>query len=148
LPTSTTGSRGPAAIRATCWAKAATTNCESGQIAVDDRSNEITAVPKRLAMLSLKGCIVTADALNCQRTIAAAVTKQGGDYVLALKGNRGSLHDDVRTFLDDPARPAGAWHNTVDGEHGGIKTRISEVSADIAWPQDRHAWPGLALSAR
>jgi predicted transposase YbfD/YdcC len=115
-----------------------------GQIAVDDKSNEITAVPKLLAMLSLKGCIVTADALNCQRTIAAKVTEQGGDYVLALKGNQGSLHDDVRTFLDDPMRPAEAGHTTVDGQHGRVETRTSEVSADIAWLQDQHVWPGLA----
>jgi predicted transposase YbfD/YdcC len=53
-------------------------------------------------MLSRKGCIVTADALYCQRTIAAKVTEQGGDYVLALKGNQGSLHDDVRSFLERP----------------------------------------------
>jgi predicted transposase YbfD/YdcC len=115
-----------------------------GQIAVDDKSNEIAAVPKLLQMLSLKGCIVTADALNCQRTIAAKVTEQGGDYVLALKGNQGSLHDDVRTFLDDPARASEACHTTVDGEHGRIETRTSQVSADIAWLQDQHAWPGLA----
>jgi predicted transposase YbfD/YdcC len=115
-----------------------------GQIAVDDKSNEITAVPKLLEMLSLKGCIVTADALNCQRTIAAKVTEQGGDYVLALKGNQGSLHDDVRTFLDDPMRPAEAGHTTVDGQHGRVETRTSEVSTDIAWLQDQHVWPGLA----
>src|SRR3954451_6457773 len=66
-----------------------------GQVAVDGKSNEITAVPKLLELLSLKGCIVTADALNCQRLIAAQVVEQGGDYVLALKGNQGSLHDDV-----------------------------------------------------
>ena len=115
-----------------------------GQIAVDDKSNEITAVPKLLEMLSLKGCIVTADAMSCQRAIAAQVTEQGGDYVLALKGNQGSLHDDVRTFLDDPERPAEARHTTVDGEHGRIETRISQVSAEIAWLQKQHAWPGLA----
>ena len=96
-----------------------------GQIAVDDKSNEITAVPKLLEMLSLKGCIVTADAMSCQRAIAAQVIEQGGDYVLALKGNQGSLHDDVRTFLDDPERPAEARHTTVDGEHGRIETRTS-----------------------
>ena len=73
-----------------------------GEIAVDDKSHEITAVPKLLEILSLKGCIVTADVLNCQRTIAAKVTEQGGDYVLALKGNQSSLHDDIRSFLDDP----------------------------------------------
>ena len=72
------------------------------------------------------------------------VTEQGGDYVLALKGNQGSLHDDVRTFLDDPARASEACHTTVDGEHGRIETRTSQVSADIAWLQDQHAWPGLA----
>jgi hypothetical protein len=55
-------------------------------------------------MLSLKGCIVTADALNCQRAIAAKVVEQGGDYVLALKANQPSLHDDVRRFLSDPQR--------------------------------------------
>jgi predicted transposase YbfD/YdcC len=115
-----------------------------GQIAVDGKSNEITAVPKLLAMLSLKGCIVTADAMSCQRSIAAQITEQGGDYVLALKGNQGSLHDDVRTFLDDPERVAEAHHTTVDSEHGRIETRISQVSTEIAWLQERHAWPGLA----
>jgi hypothetical protein len=72
-----------------------------GQLAVDEKSNEITAVPKLLELLSLKGCIVTADALNCQRTIAAKVVEQGADYVLALKANQGGLHDDVRRFLAD-----------------------------------------------
>ncbi len=115
-----------------------------GQIAVDDKSNEITAVPKLLEMLSLRGCIVTADAMNCQRAIAAKVTERGGDYVLALKGNQGTLHDDVRTFLDDPARSAEAHHTTVDGEHGRIETRTSQVSTEIDWLQEQHGWPGLA----
>src|SRR3954470_21156013 len=114
-----------------------------GQLAVDGKSNEITAVPKLLDLLSLKGRIVTADALNCQRTIAAKVVAQGGDYVLALKGNQGCLHDDVRTFLDDPARPVEASHTMVDGDHGRIETRTSLVSSDIEWLQEQHAWPGL-----
>jgi len=114
-----------------------------GQLAVDGKSNEITAVPKLLELLSLKGRIVTADALNCQRAIAAKVVAQGGDYVLALKGNQGSLHDDVRTFLDDPARPAEASHTTVDGDHGRVETRTSLVSGDIGWLQEQHAWRGL-----
>ena len=104
-----------------------------GQLAVDGKSNEITAVPKLLALLSLKGCIVTADALNCQRAIAAQVVGQGGDYVLALKGNQGTLHDDVRRFLDDPGRAAEAAHAAVDGGHGRIETRTSLVSTDIGW---------------
>ena len=77
-----------------------------GQIATNAKSNEITAVPKLLEMLSLKGCIVTVDALNCQREIARQIVDQGGDYALALKGNQGTLHDDVRRFLDE-AHPAG-----------------------------------------
>jgi predicted transposase YbfD/YdcC len=114
-----------------------------GQLAVDGKSNEITAVPKLLELLSLRGCIVTADALNCQRAIAAGVVAKGGDYVLALKGNQGSLHDDVRLFLQDRARPATVAHTTVDGEHGRIETRTSLVCSDIAWLQERHGWPGL-----
>ena len=124
-----------------------------GQLAVDGKSNEITAVPRLRELLSLQGRIVAADALNCQRAIAAQVVEQGGDYVLALKGNQGNLHGDVRTFLDDPERPVvEAAHTTVDGEHGHkpacargrIETRTSLVSTDIAWLQDQHAWPGLA----
>jgi len=73
-----------------------------GQIATDAKSNEITAAPKVLEMLSLKGTVMTTDALNCQRAIAQQIVDQGGDYALALKGNQGTLHDDVRRFLDDP----------------------------------------------
>ena len=115
-----------------------------GQLAVDEKSNEITAVPKLLELLSLKGCIVTADALNCQRAIAARVVEQGADYVLALKANQPSLHDDVRRFLADPQRPADATHRTVDAEHGRIETRTSAVCTDIGWLQQQHAWPGLS----
>ena len=67
-----------------------------GQLAVGDKSNEIVAVPKLLELLSLKGRIVTADAMSCQRKIAEQVIKPGRDYVLALKGNQETLHDDVR----------------------------------------------------
>src|ERR671939_1972101 len=99
-----------------------------GQMAVDGKSNEITAVPK---LLSLKGCIVTADALNCQRVIAAQVVEQGGDYVLALKGNQGSLHDDVRGFFEDPTRTPDLAHPPLAGDHGRIETRTRLISTDI-----------------
>src|SRR5205823_334523 len=65
------------------------------QIATDAKSNEITAIPKLLKMLSLEGTIVTVDALNCQREIAQQIIDQGGNYVMALKGNQGTLHADV-----------------------------------------------------
>jgi predicted transposase YbfD/YdcC len=114
------------------------------QIATAAKSNEITAVPKLLEMLSLKGTIVTVDALNCQRDIARRIVDQDGDYVLALKGNQGTLHADVKLFLDDPeTRPTDA-HTTVDGDHGRIETRACSVSTDIGWLQEVHDWPGLA----
>jgi predicted transposase YbfD/YdcC len=119
-----------------------------GQIATDAKSNEITAVPKLLAMLSLKGTIVTTDALNCQRAIAQQIVDQGGDYALALKANHGSLYDDVSLFLDDPACAPIATAQIVDGDHGRIETRTAMVSGDIDWLQKQHNWPGLAAVAK
>jgi predicted transposase YbfD/YdcC len=115
-----------------------------GQIATDAKSNEITAIPRLLEMLMLKGTIVTVDALNCQREIAQQIVDQEGDYAMALKGNQGTLHADVQTFLDDPQTDAPAGHTTVDGDHGRIETRTSSVCTDIAWLQEDHNWPGLA----
>src|SRR5271168_2584273 len=115
-----------------------------GQIATDAKSNEITAVPKLLKMLSLEGSIVTVDALNCQREIAQQVIDQKGDYVMALKGNQGTLHDDVRTFLDDPKAKLSISASTVDADHGRIETRTAMISTDISWLQEDHKWPGLA----
>ena len=114
------------------------------QIATDAKSNEITAVPKLLEMLTLKGTIVTADALNCQRAIAQQIVDQGGDYALALKGNQGTLHRRRRAVSrrsrqrDDRAAPV------VDADHGRIETRTATVSTDIAWLNKDHRWPGLA----
>jgi predicted transposase YbfD/YdcC len=114
------------------------------QIATDAKSNEITAVPKLLEMLSLKGTIMTTDALNCQRAIAQQIVDQDGDYVLALKANQGTLHDDVTTYLDDPASETVTAVPTVDADHGRIETRTATVSTNIAWLQETHRWPGLA----
>ena len=114
------------------------------QIATDAKSNEITAVPKLLEMLRLKGTIVTADALNCQRAIAQQIVDQGGDYALALKGNQGTLHDDVVLYLDDPASKTITAEPVVDADHGRIETRTATVSTDIAWLIKDHQWPGLA----
>jgi predicted transposase YbfD/YdcC len=113
-----------------------------GQVAVAEKSNEITAVPQLLRMLSLDGVVVTADAMACQREIAQQVVDQGGDYVLALKANQGTLFEDVRLFLGDPA-VALASTTTTDGEHGRIEIREAALSIDIAWLQEDHAWPGL-----
>ena len=74
---------------------------------------------------------MTVDALNCQRTIAQQIIDQGGDYAFALKGNQGTLHDDVGTFLDDPLTKATTEHSTVDADHGRIETRAVVISTDI-----------------
>jgi len=113
------------------------------QIPTDAKSNEITAVPKLLAMLSLKGTIVTTDALNCQRTIARQIIDQGGDYALALKGNQNTLHDDVVRFFGDPGSKVSTAKPTVDGDHGRIETRTATVSTEIEWLRNTHQWPGL-----
>ena len=103
-------------------------------------------VPKLLAMLSLKGTIVTVDALNRQRAIAQQIIDQGGDYALALKGNQGTLHDDVSRFLDDPACAAISTAPVVDADHGRIEVHRTATSLHRhrTWLQEDHKWPGLA----
>ncbi len=118
-----------------------------GQLAVDGRSNEITAVPKLLEMLALLGMVVTAGAMHCQRQLSRQALDQGADYVLALKGNQETLNDDVRLFLDGPATPLVQATRTNKG-HGRIETRTASMSGDVAWLQERHQWPGLAAVGR
>lgn len=113
------------------------------QIATDAKSNEITAVPKLLRMLSLKGTIVTTDALNCQRAIAAQIVEQQGDYALALKANQQTLHDDVALLLNDPEAPQTTMAPEVEAGHGRIETRTATVSTEVKWLQEQHQWPGL-----
>jgi predicted transposase YbfD/YdcC len=113
------------------------------QIATDAKSNEITAVPKLLRMLALKGTIVTTDALNCQRAIAQQIVGQQGDYALALKGNQGTLYDDVILLLDDPELKSSTSAPLVEADHGRIETRTATVSTEIDWLMKQHQWPGL-----
>ena len=113
-----------------------------GQRKVDSGANEITMVPELLALLALEGRIVTADAMHCQKATAQAILDRGGDYVLALKGNRPALLDDVRRMLDDPAAAPGVAEAT-DGDHGRIETRRAEIVHDVAWLAEAHAWPGV-----
>jgi predicted transposase YbfD/YdcC len=113
------------------------------QIATDAKSNEITAVPKLLKLLNLENAVVTVDALNCQRAIAQQIIDQGGDYAFALKGNQGTLFEDVKLHLDDPETEPASQNTTVDADHGRIETRTMSISTDIGWLQETHDWPGL-----
>lgn len=72
-----------------------------GQMKVDGKSNEITAMPKLIRLIDIRGCVITADALNCQKDIAKEIIEAGGDYVLAVKANQPSLHDDIRLLFED-----------------------------------------------
>jgi len=114
-----------------------------GQLRVADRSNEIPAVPALLALLALDGCIVTADAMHCQKDTAQAILDRGGAYALALKANQPALYEDVRLLLDDPQAPPDDVATTTDGDHGRIETRCAAVVHDVAWLAETHAFPGL-----
>jgi predicted transposase YbfD/YdcC len=126
-----------------------------GQVRVAEGGNEITALPELLALLDLSGCLVTIDAIGCQREIARQIVAQGGDYVLAVKGNQPALLEDVQLFLDDAHEQgfrgvAHQEHHTFDAEHGRQERRSYFVSAEVDWLRERHqtdgaqSWAGLA----
>jgi len=109
-----------------------------GQLKVDEKSNEITAIPKLLQLLDVKDAVVTIDAMGCQKEIAQVITEQEADYVLALKDNHKTLYEDVTLFFDEArgtafADIAHAYHETVDGDHGRIETRRYWITSDIEW---------------
>ena len=119
-----------------------------GQTKVDEKSNESVAIPKLLTMLRLEGAIVTIDAMGCQKEVARQIVSKNADYVLALKGNQGALREDVELFAAEQQAngfkdTAVSQHETVDGDHGRIETRIYTVLHDISWLQERHDWVGL-----
>ena len=118
-----------------------------GQVKVVEKSNEIIAIPKLLNMLAIEGAIVTIDAMGCQREIAKAILDKKADYVLALKGNQGSLRDDVEVFVAEQKAKGFAdtdvsQHTTIDGDHGRIETRTTTVIHDVEWLQERHDMAG------
>lgn len=117
-------------------------NLVLGQVKVDDKSNEITAIPKLLSRLDIAGAVITVDAMGCQKKIAEQIVRQGGDYVFSLKGNQGNLHDDVKSFFTSSLSPAVAAVS-YEGDHGRIETRTLRATADIAWLQERHDWNSL-----
>ena len=119
-----------------------------GQVKTEAKSNEIKAIPKLLRLLDLTGCIVTIDAMGCQKKIAGQIIDQQADYLLALKGNQSQLHQDIALFFQDAAQsefqdvPHG-YHQTVDGDHGRIETRQYWIVSDIDWLEDRKDWKNL-----
>jgi predicted transposase YbfD/YdcC len=122
-----------------------------GQTTVDEKSNEITAIPRLLEILDLHGAIVTLDALGCQKEIAAKIRERGGDYVLAVKGNQDHLEDDVMAaFVAETAKA----HNRIssatthDKGHGRIETRVVETMPVPKLVRNQELWKDLTSIGR
>jgi predicted transposase YbfD/YdcC len=113
-----------------------------GQQACEAKSNEITAIPLLLERLALTGALVTIDAIGTQTKIAQAILDRGGDYLLALKDNQTSLHEDIRHYLDDPAATLHSRFETTDGDHGRIEVRRHVVSHEVDWLTTARRFPG------
>lgn len=124
------------------------------QEAVEAKTNECAAILAILDRLSIKGALVTIDAVATTPAIAAAITAKGGDYILALKRNQPTLHDEVAIYFADPATAGLLTVEAVNKDHGRIETRTTTVSHDVGWMAgDRrhpgeHRFPGLASLIR
>lgn len=123
-----------------------------GQIKVDAKTNEITAIPELLEILELKGCIVTIDAIGCQKKIARKIRKRGADYILALKENQEELYFDVTGIFEgaeeiDYLQVTYDYAKTVDKKHGRIERRECWVITDEEWLaliRQKSKWDGLS----
>jgi predicted transposase YbfD/YdcC len=124
-----------------------------GQAVVDEKSNEIPAIPPLLEMLELNGAIVTIDAMGCQKEIATKVRERGADYVLTVKGNQGHLDEDISTYfaeLDEgKRRPRGrSRHTTDERKHGRRDLRFYDAVPVPQKLRDREAWRDLRSICR
>jgi predicted transposase YbfD/YdcC len=120
-----------------------------GQVAVDEKSNEITAIPVLLKTLELSGAIVTIDAMGCQKEIARTIRDEGADYLLALKGNHGHLYEQVVAFWEEAYRRSFkgygvmSYHRQWNEAHGRFEARRCWASSDLSWLPGREEWDGL-----
>lgn len=130
-------------------------NLVLGQVKTDEKSNEITAIPELLDLLYLEGCIVTIDAMGCQTKIVKKIKKKKADYVISLKGNQGTLHNEVKEYYEDLKEEMDKIEKgnhesvkmvrTLDKGHGRIEERKYFYSTDIDWMIDaRKDWTGLS----
>jgi predicted transposase YbfD/YdcC len=124
-----------------------------GQIKVSDKSNEITAIPPLLRALHLNGCIVTLDAMGCQKKVAAQIVEKQADYVLALKGNHQVAEAEVAQYFDyalakeqslyEADGPEFDFFESIEKDHGRIETRRCWQTTDVDWFEDKNLWKGL-----
>jgi len=95
-----------------------------GEVVVDEKSNEITAIPQLLKLIDIEGDVVSIDAMGCQTDIATAIRKKGADYLLAVKGNQALLFEDIKTYFDNPeGLPHESWRGPWEKNHGRIERR-------------------------
>ena len=138
------GGRTPCVVNA--WAAGA--RMAFGEQLVPEKTSEITALPKLIRRLPIRGAVVTADAAGCQREVARAVVEAGADYVLALKGNQGTMEDEIGGLLRDAAAREPRGHaSSTDKGHGRLETRRIWTSADLEWFADRGRWLRLRSAA-
>lgn len=119
-----------------------------GQVKVDEKSNEVTAIPELLRALKLAGCIVTIDAMGTQTKIASEIIAAKADYVLALKGNQSTLHEEVKTFLEDAQAEgfpdiAHEFRKTEEKAHGRVEARCYWICGEVEWLTHHGRWAGL-----
>jgi predicted transposase YbfD/YdcC len=119
-----------------------------GQVKVDSKSNEITAIPELLKLLEIKGCIVTIDAMGCQKKIATAIVNKEADYILALKGNQGNLYQETVEFFENAQTKnfEGMEHEshvTKEKGHGREEIREYRMVRDIDWLPSKNEWTKL-----
>ena len=119
-----------------------------GQLAVDKKSNEITAIPKLIEQLDLAEAVVTIDAMGCQKDIAAAIANKSGGYTLQLKANHKLLYQEAIKYFKTTENTAikdleCLYHKTVDGDHGRIETREYYLSNNLNWCTQKDDWQGL-----
>lgn len=119
-----------------------------GQKSVEEKSNEITAIPEVLDKINIKNQIVTIDAMGTQTAIAEKIRSKRGDYVLALKGNQCSLYEDMRIYFADKdvlreIQQTGHYNRSVEKAHGQIEVREYFQTDDIQWLHQRSKWKGL-----
>jgi len=115
-----------------------------GQQKVDEKSNEITAIPKLLLQLDISGSVITMDAMGCQTAVVDQIIEQNADYMLSLKGNQGNLHKDVKLFFETESTCPEIGHESYDVGHGRTEKRTIRASSDIDWLKEQHSkWTAL-----
>jgi predicted transposase YbfD/YdcC len=124
-------------------------NLTLGELATDEKSNEITAVPELLDMLDIKGDVVTADAMSCQTAIAKKIREKEADYLLAVKDNQPTLHGNIRDFFEGMESgeirdiPEDVWQSALEKGHGRFERREVRTVSDIGWLENKEMWKDL-----